>query len=202
MAPSATPPPINPSPTSSSKAPPSPGPFQGIDPHGLIQSTTDAAGHYHLDGFPRLASKYANRIVVVPEKNQPYFLRNITIDNTDQPATTLDIELHKGILITGKVTDKLTGEPQPAQVEYTTYKDNPYTANLPEFQMSRGMAIHDHDQFLCNTDSDGSYQVVAVPGKAVIGVMHQSNHYLHGLGAENIPALTARRPLLFDPIPS
>jgi RNA polymerase sigma factor (sigma-70 family) len=175
------------------------GPFQGIDPHGLIKAVTDQTGHYRLDGLPRGKGTSLN---VLPNPDQPYFMRELYVnDPGTESVATADVELHQGIWITGKVTDKITGQPLSARLAYTTYVDNAHTDTLPEFQRHRGMGYHEDDQFLRTTAPDGTYKFVAAPGKAIVAVQNWSGRYLRGVGVDAIPALQPNQFLLYQPAP-
>ncbi len=90
-----------------------PNEFEMID---TVRTTTDAEGRYRLIGMPN-DKRY--RIVAVPPTDQPYVpstrkvphVRALFANDTRWDAVTLDFELKRGVWITGKVTDKVTGQP-------------------------------------------------------------------------------------------
>jgi protocatechuate 3,4-dioxygenase beta subunit len=135
----------------------------------IVRTTSDARGRYRLTGMPL---GKGNRIMVVPGGDQPYPAR--TLDVPESPgleATTLDVELRRGIWIEGRITDKLTGEPVRSVVEYLSMYTNPNLRDYPGFQGS--------GRFMggIRTKEDGSYRIVGVPGSGIIGV-HRNGHYL------------------------
>ena len=88
--------------------------FAGSD-YGEIRTLkdiTDREGSYRLVGFARGSG---NRLVAVPGEDRPYFQRVVPVgDPPGIGAVVVDVELHRGIWITGKVTDKASGEPVTA----------------------------------------------------------------------------------------
>ncbi len=78
--------------------------FNGTLEHSAV---TDDRGRYRLDSVPKGPG---NGLIVMPNDDQPYFNRTAAVP--DEPGVgpiALDIELHRGIWITGTVTDKRTG---------------------------------------------------------------------------------------------
>lgn len=180
------------------------GEFQGMDPQGLIQCITDAQGQYSLEGFPRGTG---NQVMAVPNDDQPYFIRQL--DVPDQPGTgpaMVDFELHRGVWITGKVTDKITGQPVPARIQYTTYINNTNTHNLPEFKRERGAGFIEGYQSRYENRPDGTYRIVGVPGPAIVWAWCLLDRYRTGAGSENIEALKEQGgdviSRIYQPLPS
>ncbi|SIN81995.1 RNA polymerase sigma factor, sigma-70 family [Singulisphaera sp. GP187] len=99
---------------------------RGADPgtHTAVTAQTDAAGHFRLDGIPK-GEFY--RIQVNPRQGIDSFLRRWElIDDTEglKPLETT-IEVPPGVIVTGRLIDKVTGRVvPPADVEYTKALDN------------------------------------------------------------------------------
>ncbi|HEV3446224.1 MAG TPA: sigma-70 family RNA polymerase sigma factor [Gemmataceae bacterium] len=168
---------------------------QGYDPQGILKCVTDEQGRYRVAGFPK---GEGNRIIAVPNDDQPYFMREAQV--ADEPgfaAVTLDLELHRGVWVTGKVTDKVTGQPLPARMVYTTYLDNAHTLTVPEFHRRGSTGTIDGHQSRYETRPDGSYRVVAVPGKAIVGAWCMIDGYRKGIGFDEIPVFKDKK----GPIP-
>ena len=101
--------------------------------HGFngIEATTDRDGRYSLVGLPK---GKGNKAIVIPAKGQPYLASAIVIPDTPGlDPVVLDVGLKRGIVIEGKVTDRDTGKPVQAIVEYNTFRDNPHLAEAPGF---------------------------------------------------------------------
>jgi hypothetical protein len=79
---------------------------------------TDRAGRYELLGYPK-SREY--RLLAVPVQGEPYFMANASIADTPGLAPLdADIQLARGALVSGRVTDKSTGKPiQGARVDAT-----------------------------------------------------------------------------------
>ncbi|HZY85907.1 MAG TPA: sigma-70 family RNA polymerase sigma factor, partial [Gemmataceae bacterium] len=97
----------------------------------VAQAVTDAEGRYRLDGLPKGAG---NKIVAVPGHDRPYpvSFRDVP-DSPGLGPVTVDIELKRGVWVEGKITDKLTGKPAKAYLEYFALSDNPNLRDYPGF---------------------------------------------------------------------
>jgi RNA polymerase sigma factor (sigma-70 family) len=140
--------------------------FDSVD---VVQTTTDAEGRYRLIGLP---ADQRYRIVAVPPTDQPYVPstrklpapRALFANDSALDAVTLDIELKRGVWITGKITDKVTGQPIPgANVEYFTFYSNPNHSDYDGFAMS----VHWH---FVKPNDDGTYRVAGLPGPGLVAV--------------------------------
>jgi RNA polymerase sigma factor (sigma-70 family) len=145
------------------------------DLHGnaFLHTTTDKEGHYRLVGMPK---GEGNLIKALGEKGQPYWgtVKGVPNDLGVEEAT-VDFELGRGVLIKGRVTDKLTSKPAAgADVEYFVFPDNPHLKNAPD------AALHQR-QF---TGSDGSFQFIGLPGRGLVAAHGHGDRYAVGVGAE------------------
>jgi RNA polymerase sigma factor (sigma-70 family) len=147
-----------------------------VTAHG-IEAKTDEKGFYRLIGFPK-ASAY--RIFVEPGTGKPYPNASFRAEGKT-PAfdpVIFDITLKRGILVRGKVTDKATGQPVPGYVQVFVFYDNPYIREFPGFRA--GLPRY------CPLDN-GRYEIVALPGRSVIGFRSDDMHRYRGyVGAESI----------------
>jgi protocatechuate 3,4-dioxygenase beta subunit len=139
-------------------------PFQGVE---IIHTTTNALGRYRLTGMPKGAG---SKIRVLPPGDLPYVA--ILAEVPDKPGldpVTVDIELKRGVWIEGKITDKVTGKPLRASVEYFAHADNP---NLLDYE-----GLDAAPPSISTAIDDGSYRVVGLPGLGLVAVYSMS-HYL------------------------
>ena len=90
----------------------------------------------------------------------------------------LDINLKRGVWVTGRVVDKATGKPAPGRVEYFVFVDNPYLKQAPGFRWSMT-----HGQF---TARDGSFHLVAFPGPGLLATRANQDRYVFGVGADSV----------------
>ena len=99
---------------------------RGADPgtHTAVTARTDAAGRFRLDGVPK-AESY--RIEVNPRQGiDPFLRRSEIIDDTEglKPIEAA-VEVPPGVIVTGRLIDKVTGRVvPPGHVEYTKAPDN------------------------------------------------------------------------------
>ncbi len=147
--------------------------------HG-IETTTDQDGRYRLYGLPK---GRGNQIHVIPAKNQPYLAAGREVKDTPGlDPVVLDIGLKRGIVIEGRVTDKETGKPLEALVEYHSFMDNPHLADAPGFDRS---SARDRNR----NEHDGSFRIVGLPGRGLVAATFRgpSNMYLEGVGIKGNP---------------
>ena len=121
-------------------------------PAKYVQAITDAQGHYRLVGLPR--GREGNVRAVAPvdfplrgygdckdaprgprDEDLPYLPAGIEVG---QPGgigpIKLDIDLKRGVWVTGRVIEEDTGKPVRAQVEYYVFADNPHQEDYPAFR--------------------------------------------------------------------
>src|SRR4029077_19058703 len=104
-----------------------------LDSRGLdrMQTTSDAQGRYRLVGMPK-GEGY--KIIAIPSDDQPYLVCPMNVpDSPGLEAATVDFELKRGVWIEGKITDKLTGKPVKASVEYFSLYSNPHLRDYEGF---------------------------------------------------------------------
>ncbi|TWT35360.1 Regulatory protein BlaR1 [Posidoniimonas corsicana] len=157
--------------------------FAGDNISGItsVKSTSDKDGRYRLEGMPK---GEGNEIVVVPT-GLPYFTAEFAVPAPPgfEPVD-LDLELHRGQWITGRVTDKSTGLPVAAHMHYMAFPDNKLAQDLPEFEHG---AHCSNVQDRYRTDADGRYRVVGLPGHGVVGVKAILYPYPGGQGYADLP---------------
>jgi hypothetical protein len=125
---------------------------------GAVVSTqpTDARGRFHFDNLPR---QFKIRLDVDAPAGAPYFRRRLTVESQGpglEPVAA-EIELSRGTLIRGRLTDKASGNPVLGRVFYAPFKGNP---NAP------GMLGYVENG--ATTNDAGRFAVVAVPGQGVL----------------------------------
>jgi len=133
--------------------------FWGITRWG--KAVTDPQGRYELLG---LAKAPAYALKVEPAKGQPYFSCNVRLEDTPGlDAFTADVELARGkVVVSGKVTDKATGEPLAGvRVDYHPLYPNDTVTK---------MTIGSSPNTWATTGADGSYTLAVMAGPGLIGV--------------------------------
>jgi hypothetical protein len=160
--------------------------------HDFIGTWTDPEGKFRLVGMPKETAPSdeewkRNRLVAVPNLDQPYFGNEVDIPQTaGLDPVTLDIKLKRGLWITGRVTDKVTAKAVAARVEYFPYASNPFV-NKEEWRNLERVQLFDAWRQV--TRPDGTYRIVGLPGRAIVGVKALGGLYLSGVGASEIPGM-------------
>ena len=142
-----------------------------------IEARTDAEGRYRLDGLPKAP---AYRLFVEPDKGLPY-LNGTFKAPADSPGlapVAFDFTLKRGILVRGRVTDKVTGRPIRGYADYYAFRDNPNVRDYPGFSES-----YERSALI---DEAGRYEVVALPGRGIVTVRDEKAHYRPASGYETI----------------
>jgi beta-lactamase regulating signal transducer with metallopeptidase domain len=161
-----------------------------VNPHNSLVTKTDANGHFRLMGMPKgnnVDMSGENVIRVAPAPDQPYFTRNFQVpDSPGVEAVAVDVGLARGQWITGRVTDQATGKPVSALINYFPFLDNPY-AKPPEFRRDIFGGGGDDQRF--HTQADGTYRLLGLPGRAIVGVWAMEGAYRKGVGASQIAGM-------------
>ena len=158
--------------------------FAGTHTVGImsLKTRTNGDGRFRLAGFP---IGPGNRLLIVPNDDQPYFMREVAIpDPQGLGAVPVEVDLHKGMWIDGKVTDKETGSPVAgAFLLYLPFLDNKFAQEAPEFH---GGHVDGYEKRYVSK-SDGTFRLVGLPGRAIVGaVVYSGKPYRRGAGAESI----------------
>ena len=152
-----------------------------------LRAVSDEQGRYRLVGMPKGAG---NQILAVPNDDQPYLMRDVKVPELrGLEPVDVDIELHRGIWITGRITDLRTGEPLIARLHYLPFRSNEYAQKTPEFAKT-GSADGFQDRYVSRPD--GSYRLVGLPGRAIVAAQCVLGHYRKGVGAEQIAGMNER----------
>jgi RNA polymerase sigma factor (sigma-70 family) len=146
--------------------------FAGVHYEGrdYVQTTADKEGRYRLVGMPR---GEGNAIKIMGPQGQPYLEVKTGVPAAQGIETvTADAELKHGVWIKGRVTDKATGKPAPAHIEYFAFADNPSRKDAPGFEPR------------LSTKDDGTFQFIGLPGRGVLGARGFQDRYLVAVGIE------------------
>ena len=131
-----------------------------------IRVTTDARGHYRLDGLPvghpvELATKLGDGMTYRPMYQE--------LSNAPGVGTTrLDFKLVSSIPVQGKVTNRTTGKPVAAFVEYLPTLENPNLSSVNDIGLFEPIA----------TQLDGSFTLSALPGPGVVVATVMDDRFL------------------------
>ncbi len=89
----------------------------------------------------------------------------------------LDINLKRGVWVSGRVLEEDTRKPVCAQVEYFVFADNPHLDDSPDFRWSM---IPSHF-----SGRDGVFHFVAFPGSGVLAARATEDGYIMAAGLED-----------------
>ncbi|HEV3298230.1 MAG TPA: M56 family metallopeptidase [Planctomycetaceae bacterium] len=157
-----------------------------LEGRGDPRVLTDGNGHYRLIGLP---NGKGNQLLLSPGVDQPYLMRQVEVPaSSGFEPIKFDIPLHRGLWITGRATDKVTGKPVAAQLYYLPFRENAFARQLPEFHSNRAVDGEDRAKM---TREDGTFRIVGLPGRAIVGGSIGSTvvHYRAGVGASEIQGI-------------
>jgi hypothetical protein len=130
------------------------------------EAVTDAAGRYRLDGLPKAARR---PLGFDPPPGSPHVHRFIDIDDTEgvRPVRA-DVELERGVVVRGRLTDRVTGRPVRGRVVYQPLETNRATEKFPGYDGPSDYLYIPGPVTL--TDAAGGYRLTVVPGPGVLFV--------------------------------
>jgi RNA polymerase sigma factor (sigma-70 family) len=162
-------------------------------PDRYVRAVTDVQGRYRLVGLPRGREGHVRATAPVDFplrgygdcKDEPPGPRNEDLPylpagmKVGEPGgvgpITLDINLKRGIWLTGRVIEGDTGKPVLALVEYYVFQDNPHQEGYPAFQETLPNYHY--------TGRDGEFQFVAFPGPGLLVADGDTSRNAYTLGA-------------------
>jgi beta-lactamase regulating signal transducer with metallopeptidase domain len=155
-----------------------------LDTHHM-RAVTDGQGRFRINGMP---PGEGHVVEFIPPRSEPYFpaWQDVSLSLKDGEAKRIEIQVKRGIWIEGRVTDKQSGEPLLATVDYLALKKNSHSLD------KLGLALAWVEKRY-ETDSDGRYRVLGLPGPGVLLVTSQVSGYPLAAGAETIDGYDASR---------
>ena len=87
-----------------------------------------------------------------------------------------DVELKRGVWVTGRVINRSTGRPAKAIVHYLAFRDNPHLKDYPGAVIFKGITGSREIEY--RTDADGRFRAVALPGGGILAVRSLEPGYL------------------------
>jgi RNA polymerase sigma factor (sigma-70 family) len=139
-----------------------------------VRTVTDRHGRYRLVGLPK---GRGNVIKAAPAAGQPYLQSEREVE--DAPGlwpVTVNFDLTRGVVVKGRVLDQATGKPVFANVQYFVFADNLRSRNVAGLTVEHSL----------ETGADGSFQLVALPGRGVLLARAWNDHYRAAVGADKM----------------
>ncbi|HKB05532.1 MAG TPA: carboxypeptidase-like regulatory domain-containing protein [Gemmataceae bacterium] len=135
------------------------------------EAVSDADGKYRFDGVPpsRAYSVYASH----KESDYLEALGNMA-DAPGLEAIAIDVQMVKGVIVTGRVIDKQTGKGVHAGVKLTPLPGNKFFGTKAGFDNARW------DGTMKGTDANGKFRIVTIPGLACATAQVHSTETLNG----------------------
>jgi beta-lactamase regulating signal transducer with metallopeptidase domain len=176
--------------------------FAGSDWIGtmMLRVKSDAFGRFRLLGMP----KGKNRLLAVPNDEQPYFLHRVDVpDSPGAGPVRVEVGLSRGIWVEGRLTEEGTGKPVPgARLFYIPFLENTFAQAIPEFGKDPNTDGTEYqDRYL--SKADGSFRLVGLPGRALVGTQIVDKEYMTGAGSESIKGMDQHGHFktYFNPVP-
>ncbi|HEV8000467.1 MAG TPA: M56 family metallopeptidase, partial [Planctomycetaceae bacterium] len=145
----------------------------------LVSRTTDANGHFRLEG---LDTSFIN-LCEVSVSESPYpRARDI-----DFPAAVKlqpvrrDIKLRRGVWAVGRAYDRTAGRPVAGVLFYTPFRSNEFAQKYPPAQS------FDYRTFRVGfADADGRFRIPVMPGRGVVCLQCSTGDYRFDVGKKEI----------------
>jgi len=150
-------------------------------------AVTDAEGRYTLGGMP---VEKGLSVRVDPPADHPYLAIMAELpDRAGLEPIKLNLQLKRGVWLTGKVLDRETKEPVQAVVRYAADAANSNLKEIPGFTIESQMR---------SRADDGGFRMAILPGKGYLTVSTgQANHPRYGLAGDvpsDVPDDLAAKP--------
>src|SRR5206468_2598626 len=113
-------------------------------------------------------------IFALPRAGSTYLRRSVTAEATPGTAPVrLDIELARGVVVSGRVIDRATGKGVQAGIRFAPLTENKYFGKL-------GFDGYRTDRTMETTDREGRFRVVTIPGKSLLMVQVHGREKVDG----------------------
>jgi hypothetical protein len=146
-----------------------------------VYGVTDAKGKYRLEGLPQ---EKTYQVYATPPDSSAYLRRSGSAEALPGTAPVrIDIELAKGVVVSGRVIDRQTGKGVEGGIRFAPLADNKFFGK-PGFDGYR------HDRTMQGVDRDGKFRVATIPGKSLVMVQVHSCEQVEDRNVS--PYLTAR----------
>ncbi len=140
------------------------------------QTSCDGQGRFRLTGMP----KAPNNSLWAVAGELPYVRVTKPVEDPQGLGPVqAGVELRRGVWVTGRVINRVSGRPVSATVQYLTLGDNPHLKDYPGAKISSG--IDGSDEVEYRTDADGRFRAVAIAGAGILVVRSLEPGYVAAL---------------------
>ena len=140
---------------------------------GMDETTSDGQGRFRLTGMPKAPDNF----LVAVADDQPYVrVARPVGDPHGLGPVEADVELKRGVWVTGRVINRSSGRPAKAIVHYLAFRDNPHLKDCPGASIFKGITGSGEIEY--RTDADGRFRAVALPGRGILAVRAIEPGYL------------------------
>jgi len=139
----------------------------------MDETTSDGQGRFRLTGIP----KDPDNLLKAVADDQPYVrVAKPVGDPHGLGPVEADVELKRGVWVTGRVIKRSSGRPANAIVHYLAFRDNPHLKDYPGVSIFKGITGSGEIEY--RTDADGRFRAVALPGGGILAVRSLEPGYL------------------------
>jgi RNA polymerase sigma factor (sigma-70 family) len=125
----------------------------------FVRTQTDENGRFILHGA-RKAIGYWLEVQSDPEAG--CLARQVRFDDTPgYEPMIVELRVFKGVIVTGRIRERSTGEAYTGFVETAILPDNEFASRYKEFRLGVGMLTE-------QTADDGAFRVVTIPGRVIL----------------------------------
>jgi RNA polymerase sigma factor (sigma-70 family) len=136
--------------------------WSGAGYNNSVSANSDAQGHYKLAGLPK-QNEYLVGVTAPKDTEGNLLSRTIGIAGSDGLGPIKqDIELAHGVVVNGRVVDKVSGKGIKAGVRFAPLPDNKF------FGKKAGYDGYRRDRTMIGSDDDGKFRIVIIPGAGVL----------------------------------
>ncbi|MEM6690753.1 MAG: carboxypeptidase-like regulatory domain-containing protein [Planctomycetota bacterium] len=149
-----------------------------------LRAVSDQNGRFRILGIPPGNDHWFE---AAPAKSSPYLpvYHQVSLSLEGGAKKEIEIQLKKGVWYEGRITDKTTGQPCSATVEYRALSGNPETKGVPGFDIEKGVELVYHRERF-TTDIEGKYRLPGLAGPGVLLVRSYDPYYPVGSNASSV----------------
>ncbi len=128
----------------------------------LVRAKTGRDGRYRLTGLPL---GKGNQVYIIAPQDQPYLTAEAKLEAlTAEGPLRADFVLKRGVWMSGKVTDKVTGRAAIAYIRYAAAKINPHVPEAPGF----ADLLNNGDYSTAQESEAGNFRIAVLPGRGIL----------------------------------